>query len=111
MKTPLMIAAVVSVSVMAQVPGLEPEQDWDLNGYLKYMATATFPDGQSSRLDHLVHQRFNFEYRFNSDVRFNVGMRNRLLFGDTAETPGFGQLVGFDPPGLYGFVDQLAGQK
>ncbi|RWX56827.1 hypothetical protein [Photobacterium chitinilyticum] len=96
-----MLAAVVSVSVMAQVPGLEPEQDWDLNGYLKYMATATFPDGQSSSLDHLVHQRFNFEYRFNSDVRFNVGMRNRLLFGDTAETPGFGQLVGFDP----GYMD------
>lgn len=101
MKKCLVVAGVLSASVMAQVPGLEPEQDWDLNGYVKYMATATLPDGQSSGLDHLVHQRFNFEYRFSSDIRFNVGMRNRLLFGDTAETPGFGQLVGFDP----GYMD------
>ena len=104
MKRLCILAAIASVSVMAQVPGvpgLEPEQNWDLNGYVKYMATVILPDGQSEGLDHLIHQRFNFEYRFNPDVRFNVGMRNRLLFGDSAETPGFGRLVGFDP----GYMD------
>ncbi|MCW8330778.1 hypothetical protein MD588_18465 [Photobacterium sp. SDRW27] len=105
MKTNTLIAGVfvsqLSFSVLAQIPGLEPEKNWDLNGYVKYMATGIFPDEQNNGLDHLVHQRFNFEYRFSSDVRFNLGMRNRLLFGDTAETPGYGKLIGFDP----GYMD------
>lgn len=80
-------------TAQAQIPGLEPEQDWDLTGYVKYMATGNFPDQQSNGLDHLIHQRFNLEYRVTPDFRLNAGMRNRLLWGDTAETPEFGRLV------------------
>ncbi|WP_261396661.1 hypothetical protein [Photobacterium rosenbergii] len=88
--------AVITPVANAQIPGLEPEKNWDLNGYVKYMATGTLPDSGSNGLDHLIHQRFNFEYRFNEQLRFNAGMRNRLLFGDTAEIPGYGELVAID---------------
>ncbi|WP_299013958.1 hypothetical protein [uncultured Photobacterium sp.] len=88
--------SLVCSSVLAQIPGLEPEKDWELNGYVKYMATGNFPDKQSNGLDHLLHQRINFEYRFSPDFRFNAGMRNRLFGGDTAETPEFGRLVELD---------------
>ena len=101
MKKIMLVACILPPTVLAQVPGLEPEKDWDLNGYVKYMATGNFLDDQSNSLDHLIHQRFNFEYRFSDTLRFNAGMRNRLLFGDTAETPGFGELVAFDP----GYMD------
>ncbi|SHI14856.1 hypothetical protein [Ferrimonas marina] len=89
--------ALVAWPALAQIPGLTPEKAWDLNGYVKYMASAALPDSGDNALDHLVHQRFNFEYRFDGNLRFNAGMRNRLLFGDTAELPGYGDLVGFDP--------------
>ncbi|MGF1679968.1 hypothetical protein [Photobacterium minamisatsumaniensis] len=91
-----LVAGIASSHTLAQIPGLAPEKAWDLNGYVKYMATATVPDGESSGVDNLIHQRFNFEYRFNDQLRFNAGMRNRLLFGDTAELDGYGELIEFD---------------
>ncbi|MGF1698816.1 hypothetical protein L4D09_00660 [Photobacterium makurazakiensis] len=90
------LVAGASSHTLAQIPGLASEKAWDLNGYVKYMATATVPDGESSGVDNLIHQRFNFEYRFNEQLRFNAGMRNRLLFGDTAELDGYGELIEFD---------------
>ena len=91
------LIATLPLSVTAQIPGLEPEKNWDLTGYVKYMATATLPDGPSNRLDHLIHQRVNVEYRWSEQLRFNAGMRNRLLFGDTAEIPGYGDVIAWDP--------------
>lgn len=91
------ISTILVVNVaLAQIPGLVPEKSWDLNGYVKYMATSTMPDKSSNSLDHLVHQRFNYEYRFNSDLRVNLGMRNRVLWGDTPSIPGYGELIGHD---------------
>ncbi|WP_299787554.1 hypothetical protein [uncultured Shewanella sp.] len=81
----------------APIPGLEPASNWELDGYVKYLGTGTFPDTGADLGDHLLHQRFNFEYRFDSALRFNVGMRNRLLYGDTPKTPGYGDLIGGDP--------------
>ncbi|WP_428774835.1 hypothetical protein [Vibrio sp.] len=80
----------------AQVPGLEPEKDWQLGGYVKYMLTYTLPDHQSNTLDHLIHQRFNFEYRFKPGWSFNAGMRNRLLAGDSVDIPYYKQLASHD---------------
>ena len=62
----------LSASAQAAIPGLAPEKAWDLGGYVKYMATATLPDQGDNGLDHLVHQRFNFEYRFDDNLRGNL---------------------------------------
>ncbi|MGF1726093.1 hypothetical protein [Photobacterium nomapromontoriensis] len=83
-------------SAVAQIPGLEPEKQWDLNGYVKYMTAGSLPDRQSNGIDHLIHQRFNVEYRWNEQLRFNAGMRNRLLFGDTTEQAGYADLIALD---------------
>lgn len=95
------LLALLSPIALAQIPGLEPAKKWDLGGYVKYMATATVPDGADNLYDNLVHQRFNYEYRFSPNLRFNAGMRNRLFWGDTAEIPGYGELFGLDP----GYLD------
>ncbi len=92
---------IVAHSTFAQIPGLAPEKNWDLNGYVKYMATSSMPDHSRNSLDHLIHQRFNYEYRINSDLRVNLGMRNRVLWGDTPSMPGYGDLIGYDP----GYLD------
>ena len=37
------------------VPGLEPQKSWDLDGYIKYMATYSIPDGADNTFDNLIH--------------------------------------------------------
>ncbi len=98
-----LIATCASFSSFAQIPGLVPEKNWDLGGYIKYMATFNAADSSSTHLtDHLLHQRFNFEYRFSSALRANVSMRNRFIWGDSVtNNPNYGSVVGQDD----GFFD------
>ena len=48
---------------------------WDINGYVKYMATYSMPDEQGNTLDHLLHNRINVEYRFSPEWRINLGQQ------------------------------------
>lgn len=106
MKRITLLLLFISSIGYAQVPGLTPTKQWDLNGYVKYMDTANLPDGSdndidnnsdSNSLDHLIHQRFNYEYRFTPQLRFNVGLRNRLMAGDSNDIPGYAALIENDP--------------
>ncbi|WP_428800135.1 hypothetical protein [Vibrio kyushuensis] len=92
----IVIILMTSVSCFAQIPGLAPQKAWDLNGYVKYMATYNVPDEFDNSADHLIHQRFNFEYRFGSGFRFNAGMRNRALMGDSLDIPNYSDFVALD---------------
>ncbi len=93
----------ISLFSYAEIPGLTPEKNWNLGGYVKYMASSTIPNSssESSSFDNLIHQRFNFEYRFNDELRVNLGMRNRLMFGDTARYANYGDFISYDS----GYVD------
>ncbi len=93
----LMLVLFHSLAFAAPIPGLEPAKSWDLDGYVKYMGTLSYPDSSADSVDHLLHQRFNFEYRFDNELRFNVSMRNRVFYGDSAKIPGYGDLIGLDP--------------
>lgn len=77
----------------AQIPGLTPEKNWDLDGYIKYMVNINLPDDYPSSTDHLLHQRFNYEYRFTPQLRFNAGMRNRLMAGDSTDIPNYADFI------------------
>lgn len=77
----------------AQIPGLIPDKNWELEGYIKYMLTVNLPDDYPSSIDHLLHQRFNYEYRFNQQLRFNMGMRNRLMSGDSMDLPNYAEFI------------------
>ena len=92
----LLCLCVVLQSMASAIPGLAPQKAWDLNGYVKYMGSATYPDSQDNLFDHLLNQRVNFEYRIDKKLRFNLGMRNRLFYGDTSQFPAYGKLVSFD---------------
>ena len=87
----------IPLPIYAQIPGLTPEKSWDLNGYVKYMATSSIPNSGDTIFDNIVHQRFNFEYRFNDQLRVNLGMRNRQLFGDSVENSNYGGFISYDP--------------
>ncbi|WP_428196092.1 hypothetical protein [Aliivibrio kagoshimensis] len=83
------------------IPGLEPENNWDLDGYVKYMANVTLADNNQNITEHLIHQRFNFEYRFNDHLRFNSSLRNRLILGESTDIPGYADVIDTDT----GYVD------
>ncbi|MDF2152776.1 hypothetical protein [Vibrio sp. CAU 1672] len=83
-------------SALAAIPGLTPQKQWDLDGYVKYMATYTIPEVSANTLDHLIHQRVNFEYRFSPNWQVNLGMRNRALWGDALDNPFYARLIEAD---------------
>ncbi len=93
--TPFLLV-LTSSQTLAAIPGLEPEKSWDLDGYVKYMVTYSMPEKQENTLDHLIHNRFNFEYRFSPSWQLNVGMRNRLLWGDALNIEQYSKLVSLD---------------
>ncbi|WP_252006661.1 hypothetical protein [Ferrimonas sp. SCSIO 43195] len=93
----LALTALLPTALQASpIPGLTPETPWTVDGYLSYMATTTLPDDHNSLLDHLLHHRLNVEHRFSDQLRIKVGMRNRVLAGDSNELPGFNDTVGND---------------
>jgi len=81
----------------AQIPGVAPQKPYSLSGYVKYMAQGIFPQSGSSAWDHLIHQRFNFEYRWADAFSFNAGMRNRLMWGDSLDIPFYDEFIEADP--------------
>ena len=94
----LVVVFIFSMDAAAQIPGLIPQKSWDLNGYLTYLSTVNFIDNDNTdnTVDHLVEQRFNYEYRFNPQFHFNGSLRNRLFSGDSAELSGYGDLIAQD---------------
>lgn len=85
-----------SFQTVGAIPGLEAEKSWDLDGYVRYMTTYNIPEAQDNTLDHLIHNRLNFEYRFSPYWRMNVGMRNRALWGDVLDIAHYPELVELD---------------
>lgn len=88
-----LLVLLISSYSYAQIPGLAPQKSWQLDGYIKYMLTANLPDDYPSSIDHLVHQRFNYEYRISPQLRFNAGMRNRLIAGDSTDIPSYADFI------------------
>lgn len=90
------LATLLSNLASAQIPGLAADKPYDLGGYVKYMASANIVEHSDDYYDHLIHQRFNFEYRFEQGFRVNLAMRNRLLWGDSTRLPGYSSIIGAD---------------
>jgi hypothetical protein len=92
----VLVFSVISRSALTSVPGLVPQKSWDLDGYIKYMATYSVPDNVDNTFDNLMHNRFNFEYRFSPYWRVNVGLRNRALWGDSTDFTRYADLIEWD---------------
>lgn len=92
---------VLAADAHAQIPGVEPDRPYSFGGYVKYLTQAVIPQAGSTEWDHLIHQRFNFEYYWSDTLSFNAGMRNRMLWGDSLDIPNFDDMVTKDP----GYLD------
>lgn len=90
------VIGLISCPIMAQIPGMAAQKNYDFGGYIKYMASANLVESDKDYYDHLIHQRLNFEYRFEQGFRVNLSMRNRLLWGDSVELPAYRSIIGSD---------------
>lgn len=71
-------------------------------GYLKYMTTASFLNGDSIITDNLIHHRLNLRGYINEHWTVGVEMRNRIFYGQTVSAnPFLGKQLDYDP----GFLD------
>lgn len=86
----------ISVDVLAEIPGLIPESKWDLNGYVNYRINGYFVQDEKDYSEQSIQQRFNYEYRFSPYVSFNAGMRNRLIYSDVVEEAGYSESFDHD---------------
>ena len=94
----LIASSVFSAGIThARIPGVAPEKKYSLSGYVKYLVRATIPETGSNGWDHLIHQRFNYEYRWSDVFSLTAGMRNRLLWGDSLDLPFADELFTADP--------------
>jgi hypothetical protein len=93
----LLIVTVFTPNIYARIPGIQPEKRYSFGGYVKYLTRVVIPEDDSNYWDHLVHQRFNYEYRFSDILSINAGMRNRVLWGDSLDIPDYDELLTEDP--------------
>jgi len=90
------------MSLLAQ--GLETKQrNWSLNGYVKYMQTASFTEIDKAWMtDNLIHNRLNFNWNINDRLTFNTQMRNRIYYGEMVTSfPQYSDIIDYEK----GFLD------
>jgi len=74
----------------------QDQQNWwhnhiDLGGYVKYLNTMNFHDGQDLLTGNLWHNRINFSFYINDQISLNTGLRNRISYGDLIKNPFYRQ--------------------
>lgn len=104
-------ALVISVDTVAEIPGLAPETNWDLHGYINYRLNGYFVEDEDNYLEQALQQRFNYEYRYSPELWFNAGLRNRLIYSDAVDTPDYAHWVGHDSGSMDLSVNWLEDDK
>ena len=61
----------------------------ELNGYVKYLASASFTDGDNLTTDNLIHNRLNFKYYVSPSITTFIEARNRIFYGETVKLNPF----------------------
>ncbi len=69
---------------MINVLQAQDMKNWDLSGYVSNMESAMFSDINNPWIsDNLIHNRLNFNWYPSNWLSVNLGVRNRLMWGDS----------------------------
>lgn len=86
-----------SLSASSQDSTKNWKDKFSVNGYIKYMNSASFVDLDTVYTNNLVHNRVNFKMFPSNKITVALEVRNRLFYGETvALNPFFGQQIGED---------------
>ena len=86
-----LIFFITSFNTFAQTPQNWWQKHIELGGYVKYLNTMNFHDGQDLLTDNLWHNRINFHFYIDKHISFNAGLRNRVFYGDLIKNPFYRQ--------------------
>lgn len=97
----LLLSTIFSVTAQENEPA--KQRNWTLNGYLKYLSSASFQKiNENWMTDNLIHNRLNFNWNINNNLTFNTQVRNRIYFGETVTNfPGYSDFIDSET----GFID------
>ncbi|MCX8056296.1 MAG: hypothetical protein N3F03_01640 [Ignavibacteria bacterium] len=60
--------------------------NFQIGGYSKYLFSSYRIQNLSENLiDHTLHSRINLKYFINDNITFNLGIRNRIIYGESVE--------------------------
>ncbi len=65
------------------------KEHFELNGYVKYLASTSFTNGDNLITDNLIHNRLNFKYHASSSITAFVEARNRVFYGESVKMNPF----------------------
>ncbi|MCB0759961.1 MAG: hypothetical protein KDC12_00465 [Flavobacteriales bacterium] len=69
-------------------------EHFSVQGYVKYLTTASFSNADDLLTHQFFHNRINFKYYATPSITLVVENRNRVFFGETVKlTPDYGALV------------------
>ena len=65
------------------------KENVSFSGYIKYLNTVNFHDGDDLLTDNLLHNRMNLTIYLGENITVHSGMRNRIFYGDIIKLPFF----------------------
>ncbi len=65
------------------------KENVSFNGYIKYLNTVNFHNGDDLLTDNLLHNRLNLTVYLGENFTIHSGMRNRIFYGDMLKLPFF----------------------
>lgn len=73
-------------------------ENFEFNGYVKYMQSLGFVEDSNVLIDNLIHNRLNFSFYTKQGSTFVAQFRNRIIFGETVKSiPNYGDYInGYD---------------
>ena len=68
-----------------------------LDGYVKYLSTASFSNSSNLMTNNIIHNRINAKVYLSDKLTTKVALRNRLIYGEVVKlTPNYGTLISQD---------------
>ncbi len=84
---------------------------WELTGYVSNMQSIMFADIKEDWVnDNLIHNRLNFKWYPNNYFTINIELRNRLMFGQSFETPNYANYYDSDN-GYFNLTKNIFAEK
>ncbi len=73
----------------------EKQTNWELNGYISNMQSATFDSiGANWINDNIIHNRLNFKWYPIQELTFSLDLRSRIFTGESLKyTPGYDEII------------------
>ncbi len=96
-------SSTIALFLLLNIPYAQKMKNWSLTGYVSNMESTMFADVDEDWIsDNLIHNRLNFNWYPTNWLTLEVGMRNRIMWGNSfMNYEGYSEMIATDK----GFFD------